>query len=103
MALAIDPDFAPAMAGLASSEALTYRDWESKAEHLDRAEALAGQALALDPQLVPALQAADVRAYRFDYQGAAAQYRQVTQFVPRNDLADLRSNRWYQPLRANPR
>jgi TolB-like protein len=87
-ALSIDPGFAPAMAGLASCEALTYRDWESTAGHLDKAEALAGRALTLDPHLVPALQAvADVRAYRFDYRGAAAQYRQVIELVPRDHVA----------------
>ena len=87
-ALAIDPGFAPAMAGLASCEALVYRDWESRAEYLDRAEALAERALALDSQLVPALKAAaDVRGFRFDYPGAAARYRRVIEFAPRDHVA----------------
>jgi TolB-like protein len=86
-ALAIDPGFAPALAGLSSCEALVYRDWESQPGHLDRAEALAGRALALDPQLVPAIKAAaDVRGFRFDYLGAAVQYRQVTQLTPRDHV-----------------
>jgi tetratricopeptide (TPR) repeat protein len=82
-ALAIDQGFAPALAGLAACEAMVYRNWESRPDHLDRAEALAGRALALDPQLVPALKAAaDVRGFRFDYAGAAGQYRRVTELTP---------------------
>jgi TolB-like protein len=87
-ALAIDPQFAPALGGLASCEAMVYRDWESKPEHLDRAEALAGRALALDPELVPALKAAaDVRGFRFDYHDAVARYRRVLQLAPRDHVA----------------
>jgi len=87
-ALAIDEGFAPALAGLASYEAFVYRDWDSKAEHLANAEALAGRALALDPQLPPALKAAaDVRGYRFDYAGAAEQYRRLVELTPRDHAA----------------
>ncbi len=87
-ALAIDAGFAPALAGLASSEAMLYRNFESRPERLDHAEALAGRALALDPQLVPALKAAaDVRGYRFDYAGAAEQFRRVTELTPRDHVA----------------
>ena len=57
-AIAIDAEFAPALAGLASCEAMVYRNWDSLPARLRRAEALAGKALALDPQLVPALKAA---------------------------------------------
>ena len=87
-ALAIDPGFAPAMAGLASCEAMRYRNWGSRADLLDSAEALAGRALALDPQLLPALKAAAiVRGHRFDYPGAAVQYRRVIELAPRDHFA----------------
>ncbi|HEU4382841.1 MAG TPA: protein kinase [Anaeromyxobacteraceae bacterium] len=87
-ALALDERFAPALAGLASGEALIYRDWDGNPERLDRAEALAGRALALDPQLPPALKAAaDIRGYRFDYLGAAEQFRRVVDLTPRDHVA----------------
>lgn len=86
-ALAIDAEFAPALAGLAACEGMLYRNWESLPEHLDRAEALVGKALALDPQLVPAIKAAaDVRGDRFDYAGAAEQFRRVTELTPRDHV-----------------
>ena len=86
-AIAIDAEFAPALAGLASCEAMIYRNWESRPARLQRAEALAGKALALDPQLVPALKAAaDVRGYRFDYVGAANQFRRITALTPRDHV-----------------
>ena len=86
-AIAIDAEFAPALAGLASCEAMVYRNWDSLPARLRRAEALAGKALALDPQLVPALKAAaDVRGYRFDYVGAADQFRRITALTPRDHV-----------------
>ncbi len=87
-ALRIDPNFAPALASMAVAEALSYRDFDSTPERLARAEALAGRALALDPQLPTAIQAAgDLRALRFDYLGAAAQYRRALEQTPRDHLA----------------
>jgi TolB-like protein len=86
-AIAIDPGFAPALAGKAACEALRYRDWESRPFHLERAEALVGRALALDPELIPALKsAADLRGFRFDYGGAADQYRRVAALTPRDHV-----------------
>jgi TolB-like protein len=86
-ALELDEAFAPALAGLASCEAYGYRDWASRPELLEHAERLAGRALALDPQLVPAHKAAaDIRGYRFDYQGAAAQYRRILELAPRDHV-----------------
>ncbi len=87
-ALALDEGFAPALAGLAACEAMLYRDWDSRAEQLAKAEALAGRALALDPQLPPALKAAaDIRGFRFDYAGAAEQYRRLVDLTPRDHVA----------------
>lgn len=82
-ALRIDPDFAPALGALATVHAHVYRDFEGSPALLERAESLAGRALALDPKLPTALQAAaSVRSMRFDYRGGASLYRQVVEEVP---------------------
>jgi len=87
-ALAIDPNFAPAMASLASAVSTSYRDFDSSPALLARAEALAGRALALDPQLPASLDAAaGIRAVRFDYLGASALYRRVVEATPRDHVA----------------
>jgi TolB-like protein len=87
-ALAIDPDFAPAVALLAQATVLRYRDFDSSPELRARAEALAARAVALDPQLPGALKASgDVRATRFDYVGAAPLYRRVVEATPRDHVA----------------
>jgi tetratricopeptide (TPR) repeat protein len=86
-ALAIDPDFAPALALLAQATILHYRDFDSSPAVLARAESLAARALALDPQLPVALKAAgDVRASRYDYVGAAPLYRRVVEATPRDHV-----------------
>jgi TolB-like protein len=87
-ALAIDPDFAPALGVLAQATALGYRDFDSSPAVLARADSLASRAMALDPQLPGALKAAgDVRANRFDYVGAAPLYRKVVEATPRDHVA----------------
>jgi serine/threonine-protein kinase len=87
-ALAIDPDFAPAVAYLAQATALAYRDFDSSPATLARADSLANRALALDPQLPAALKAAgDVRSNRYDYLGAIPQYRRVVEAIPRDHVA----------------
>ncbi len=87
-ALAIDPDFAPAVALLAQATALRYRDFDSSPGLLARADALAARALALDPQLPGALKASgDVRAVRYDYAGAIPLYRRVVEATPRDHVA----------------
>ena len=87
-ALAIDPDFAPALAVLAQATALAYRDFDSSPATLARADSLAGRAIALDPQLPAALKAVgDVRANRYDYVGAVPLYRKVVEATPRDHVA----------------
>ena len=87
-ALEIDPRFAPAMAGLASAEAQTYRNVDSTPARLERAQALVARALAVDPRLVRALFASgEIRGVSYDYRGAAERFRQVTGLEPRNYLA----------------
>jgi adenylate cyclase len=82
-ALRIDPDFAPALGALATVHAHVYRDFEGVPALLERAESLAGRALALDPRLPTALHAAgSVRAMRFDYAGAAGLFRRVIEESP---------------------
>ena len=87
-ALAIDPDFAPALAYQAQAVALNYRDFDSSPALLSRADSLASRAIALDPQLPAALKAAgDVRANRYDYLGALPLYRRVVEVIPRDHVA----------------
>jgi len=84
-ALEIDPDFAPAMAHLARSEARAQRNVDGDERRLARADALVGRALALDPSLPSVLEAAaDLRGNRFDYRGAAELYRRLIDDRPRD-------------------
>jgi TolB-like protein/thioredoxin-like negative regulator of GroEL len=101
-ALAIDPQFAPAMAGLASVEAQEYRDFDSDPARLTRADDLVRRALAIDPHLGRALiAAAEVRVARYDYDGAAERLAQVTADEPGNYVAwDLRC--WAEGYRTPP-
>src|SRR5271169_6115051 len=50
-ALKLDPNYAPALAGLSHVEGYYFRDVDSNPLHQQRAEQLARQALAIDPQL----------------------------------------------------
>ena len=87
-ALAIDPRFAPALAGLASVEAQEYRDFDSDPARLTRAEKLARRALEIDPHLGRAsLALGEVHMARFDYAAAAAQFASLAEDEPRNYLA----------------
>ncbi len=66
-ALAIDADFAPALAGLASAEAQVFRNFDSDSRRLDRADEEVHRALALDPHLVRARMASgEILAMRYD-------------------------------------
>lgn len=87
-ALAIDPRFAPAMAGFASVEAQMYRDFDSDPARLARADDLVRRALEIDPHLGRALMAgAEIRLARYDYDGAAEQFALVTADEPDNYVA----------------
>lgn len=101
-ALAIDPRFAPAMAGLASVEAQEYRDFDSDPARLARADDLVRRALEIDPRLGRALMAAaELRVARYDYDGAAEKFAQVTAGEPENYVAwDLRC--WAEGYRTPP-
>lgn len=56
-ALTLDPNFANALAGLASAEAQTFRNFDADPERLRRAEELLNRALSLQPELVRAIMA----------------------------------------------
>jgi TolB-like protein/Tfp pilus assembly protein PilF len=87
-ALAIDPGFAPAMAGLADAEAQVYRNFDSDPRRLERGDALVARALAIDPRLGRArMVLAIIRANRYDYPGASAEFRRAVADEPRNYVA----------------
>jgi TolB-like protein len=101
-ALAIDPRFAPAMAGYASVEAQMYRDFDSDPARLARADNLVRRALEINPHLGRALMAgAEIRLARYDYDGAAEQFALVTADEPDNYVAwDARC--WAEGYRTPP-
>ncbi len=87
-ALKLDPNYAPALAGLSHVEALYYRDIVSDPSHLQRAEEFARRAIAIDPELAEAHVAlGQTDALRFDYARAVDELRQGTRLEPQNALA----------------
>jgi TolB-like protein/Flp pilus assembly protein TadD len=75
-ALQSDPDYAPALAGLAFVEGQTYRNSDANPAHLQRAEQFAQRALAIDPRLAEThLALGTVSADKYDYAGAAREFR----------------------------
>ncbi|MFT3914011.1 MAG: tetratricopeptide repeat protein [Anaeromyxobacteraceae bacterium] len=87
-ALALDPDFAPALAGIANVELQTFRNFETEPGHLTRAEEALRRALALDPRLTYArIFQGGLQANRFEYEAAARTLRPVTADEPRNHVA----------------
>jgi eukaryotic-like serine/threonine-protein kinase len=87
-ALKFDSNYAPALAGLAHVEGLYYRDLDSDASHLHRAEEFARRAIAIDPQLGEAHVAlGQTYGLRFDYARAAEADREATRLEPDNALA----------------
>ncbi len=87
-ALAIDPKFAPAMVGYASVESQFYRDYDSDPARLARADAMAAQALEIDPNSSLAMMAsAQVRMARYDYVGAAERFKAAAALDAQNYFA----------------
>ena len=88
VALRLDPDYAPAIAGLAWVECQIYRNLESNPEHLLRAENYARRALAIDPNLSEAHVAmGTVYANEYDYVSAAREYRTAADLDPNSGYA----------------
>ena len=87
-ALKLDPNYAPALAGLSHVEGYYYRDIDSNPAYLRRAEQLARQALAIDPQM-PEAHIAMARIYgvNFRYPESISELRLAVQEEPDNALA----------------
>jgi TolB-like protein/Flp pilus assembly protein TadD len=87
-ALLLDPNYAPAIAGLAWVEGQIYRNLEANPAHLERAEEYARRALALDSELAEAHVAmGTVYADKYDYSAAAREYRRATDLDPDSGYA----------------
>lgn len=87
-ALALDPDYPNALAGLASAEAQTYRNFDPDLQRLDRADDLLDRATAIDPTLYRAtLTRGELMAVRFDYAGASEQFQRAVERDPSDYFA----------------
>ncbi len=84
-ALKLDPNYAPALAGLSMVESFYYRNLDSNEEHQRKARELAERALTIDPQLGEAdVAMALVYGNSFDYARAADKSREATIVDPDN-------------------
>lgn len=87
-ALALDPDYPLALAGLSRVEAQYHRNLDPSPARLQRAEELARRALALQPELAEAhLALAQVQGNRFEYVRAAESCREAIRLDPSNAYA----------------
>ncbi len=87
-ALSLDPNYAPALAGLSHVEGYYFRDVDPNPVHQQRAEQFARRALAIDPQL-PEAHVALARFYgeNFKYGEAVSEARLAIAQEPDNALA----------------
>jgi TolB-like protein/Flp pilus assembly protein TadD len=84
-ALQLDPNYAPALAGLSMVEAFYYRNLDPSEAHLGQARELAERALAIDPQLAEGdVAMANVYGDMFDYVHAAEKSREAATLEPDN-------------------
>ena len=87
-ALAIDPGYANALAGLASAEGQTFRNFDSDPKRLERADEFLDRAQAIDPQLQRAFVArGELMAHRYDYPAASEQFQRAVDLDPENYFA----------------
>ncbi len=87
-ALTLDPNFANALAGLASVEAQTFRNFDADPERLRRADELLDRALAIQPELVRAIMArGELLVVRYQYPAATEQFRRAVELEPENYFA----------------
>ena len=87
-ALKLDPEYAPALAGLAQVEGYYYRNVDSQVVHLERAEQLAQRAVAAAPDLVEARIALGyVYGWKYEYAKAAEILREAVRLDPENSHA----------------
>jgi tetratricopeptide (TPR) repeat protein len=84
-ALKLDPDYAPALAGLAQVEGYYYRNVDSQPFHLERADQLAQRAVAAAPDLVEArIALAYAHGWKYEYAKAAEILREAVRLDPEN-------------------
>jgi serine/threonine protein kinase/cytochrome c-type biogenesis protein CcmH/NrfG len=87
-ALKLDPNYAPALAGLSIVESLYYRNLDPSEAHMRLARQLAERSLAIDPQLAEGDAAmANVYGNSFDYVHAAEKAREAANLEPDNNHA----------------
>ena len=87
-ALDLEPDYPPALAGLASVEAQIYRNHDPDEARLQRGTELANRSLALDPSLLRGhIAVGELYAVRYDYRRAAEKFREAVELEPDNGFA----------------
>jgi serine/threonine protein kinase/tetratricopeptide (TPR) repeat protein len=87
-ALKFDPEYAPALAGLANVEGVYYRDIDPQPAHLQRAEQLAQRAVAAAPDLVEArIVLARVHGWKYEYAKAVEGLREAVRLDPEDSHA----------------
>ena len=87
-ALALDSDYALALAGLATVESFYFWIGVGTDDNLVRAEQYAGRALALEPRLSEAhVVVGDIHAFRDQWAAAIAAYRYAIRLDPQNYVA----------------
>jgi len=87
-ALKLDPDYAPALTGLAGVEGIYYRDIDAQPAHLERAEELAQRAVSAAPDLVEARMAlARTYGWRYEYGRSVEGLREAVRLDPENSHA----------------
>ena len=87
-ALRFDPNYAPAIAGLAWTEGQLYRNINSDPEHLQRAEEFAARAMQVAPSIAEThLALGTICADKYDYKCAASEFRRATELDPNSGYA----------------
>ncbi len=87
-ALKLDPDYAPALAGLAQVEGYYYRNVDSQPIHLERADQLAKRAVAAAPDLAEArMVLAYAYGWKYQYAKAVEIFREALRLEPENSHA----------------
>jgi serine/threonine protein kinase/Flp pilus assembly protein TadD len=82
-ALARDPNYVPALAGLSLVESQYFRNVDSNPAHDKRAEQLAERARALDPQYPAVHQALGfIFSQRYQYRRATGEFQEATRLAP---------------------
>ena len=87
-ALKLEPNYPPALSGLASVEAHTYRNIDADEKRLQRGMELASRALELDPELVRGhIAIGELAAMQYDYRRAIRKFREAIAMEPENPWA----------------